>query len=81
MCLLATSYGGWLGTVHDWVAELSRHERNRILGERAAQPFQRPRDQATQAPPALGLMGRPKRFFQSPWARRRRPRALSAGRT
>lgn len=39
MCLLATSYGGWLGTVHDWVSELSRHERNRILGETALEAY------------------------------------------
>jgi L-fucono-1,5-lactonase len=39
MCLLATTYGGWLSTVHDWVSALSPHEQRRILGESAIEAY------------------------------------------
>lgn len=39
MCLLATTYDGWLSTVRDWVSALSSHERNRILGETAIEAY------------------------------------------
>ena len=39
MCLLATTYDGWLSTVRDWVSALSSHEQNRILGETAIEAY------------------------------------------
>ena len=39
MCLLATTYGQWLGTVHEWVSALSPHEQGRILGETAIEAY------------------------------------------
>lgn len=50
-----------------------------VRPSRRVQRVQRPRDHCTHAPPAFGLMEWLKRFFQSPCASRRRPRALSAG--
>jgi L-fuconolactonase len=39
MCLLATSYSGWFNTAHDWLAQLSASEQNRILGGTALEAY------------------------------------------
>jgi L-fuconolactonase len=39
MCLIATTYGRWLGVARDWAAALSSDERDRIFGGTAVEAY------------------------------------------